>query len=760
MNMKKIKLLSTLLFFGITASAQLFETSFDPIFRNISGTVYDLALAGGLNQPQFSNIDLNKDGKLDLFVFDRTGNKVLTFIAEGVSGSVTYRYDPSYEDFFPKAVEFMLMADYDDDGDADLWLYDGDSVVIHQNNTVTVPQFDSVKSLRALDNVSPVPFNPYKKLSQVNGCLPGIVDIDNDEDFDFITVLNSIGSDMILNRSTSTERGVPLSDIGFEIVDKCFGGISEYAGEITINSPCLFPLVYKKKHSSTKTVLFFDADADGDKDLFYGSSEKTSNPIYYMRNGKADLGYYRDTFISIDTAYFSQTIESQIPIAPGMFYVDIDLDGVKDLILSTNEHVKSAYPIREANNVLLFNNNDANDEPDFVFSKNDFLVGDMIDFGGHTAPTFGDLDGDGDMDLIIATSGDHFVTGDTSDYLVFFENIGSATNPDFQLKDDNFLNIGSQKYQSVVPALADLDGDNDLDLYLGKGDGTISFYLNSGDSTTAVFGLTTEEFGNISVSSHAAPAFYDLNKDGKLDLLLGNYDGTIQYYENVGTSTSSSYSLVDDTLGGIQINELIPQSILGPDGFYDTMVYQYYGYSAPQVATWPNGAVCLAIGGDEGVIRIFDVNTDLTADFEEATDYMLKDYVQTAYTKDWGVRVYPGVADLNGDNISDILIGNHRGGLHYLQGKDNKLGTGGTFQVLQKFFMAPNPANNSINIFANSTKRLYYAITDLSGKLLTEGHTFTGQGISLGNHLSNGVYFVSLQDDNQRFAPQKLVISK
>ena len=129
---------------------------------------------------------------------------------------------------------------------------------------MSTPQFDSVRALKGLDKVSPVAFNPYKKLSQINGCLPAIVDIDGDEDFDYITNLNVIGSNLTLNLNNSAERGAPLGDIDYEIIDKCYGGISEYSEELTVNSPCYFPEVYKKKHSATKTLCFFDNDADGD----------------------------------------------------------------------------------------------------------------------------------------------------------------------------------------------------------------------------------------------------------------------------------------------------------------------------------------------------------------------------------------------------------------------------------------------------------------------------------------------------------------
>ena len=752
---KKYIIVSIILLSTVLSHAQLFEISFDPVFRKSTGDIYSLALAGGLNQPQFSNIDLNKDGFQDLMVFDRTGNKILTFIS---TGGLNYRYDPSYEEFFPRGVEFVQLRDYDGDGLPDVFLYNGDSVVVYRNTTVSTPQFDSVRALKGLDKVSPVPFNPYKKLSQINGCLPAIVDIDGDEDFDYITNLNSIGSDLILNLNNSAERGAPLGDIDYEIIDKCYGGISEYSGELTINSPCYFPEVYKKKHSATKTLCFFDNDADGDLDLFYGSSEQSTNPVYYFENGKSDLAFYKDTFIRIDTAYFLQDDENQLAVAPAMSYVDVDNDGVKDLIMSSNERVKSAYPIKEANNAVLFLNKDATNNPDFQYNRNDFLVGDMIDFGGRTSPAFVDLDADGDMDLIVATSGDHFYTADTMDFLVYYENIGSVNNPDFKLQDNNYLNLKQYEYQGMVPTFADLDADGDQDMLIGMADGSLSYFVNNGDASNPVFQLQTDGFGAIQAGGYAAPVCYDLDNDGKLDLLLGSYEGTIRYYKNRGTTSAPVFTLEDDSLGGIVINELIHQSILGPKGFYDTLVYQYYGYSAPQVVSWTNGSTCLAVGGEQGLVRLFEINPNLSAVFEEKESYMHQSFTLNPYTKDWGVRVYPAAADLNNDGASDLLIGNLRGGVHYMAGKNPKVNSISDYLPNQEFNMAPNPSRNEVKFFTASKAELQYEIFNLNGLNIVSGSTLPGAFVSLGDQLVNGIYIVRLSNDEGLFTPKRLVI--
>lgn len=760
--MKNLFILSIIVLSVFSAKAQLFEISDDPIFRNSQGEVYTNALAGGLNQPQFSNLDFNGDGNLDLFVFDRTGNKVLVFISETISGgAMKYVHDPSYEEFFPEASEFMQFKDYNGDNKPDLWMYNGDSVVLYQNNTLTTPKFDYLGGLSSLDRVQPVDHRPYKRLTHVKGCLPAIVDIDNDDDIDYIANLNVIGSQMILFSNTSSENNVPLEEIGFEILDKCYGGVDENGEDMIINAPCLFSEGYKKKkHTATKTLLFFDNDNDGDKDLFYGTSERETNPLYYFENGRADLNFFKDTFIRMDTSYFPQVVESQIPTAPAMSYVDVNLDGELDLILSTNELDKSSYPVHEKNNVLLFLNENTTNNPDFNFQYNDFLVGDMIDFGAHTAPVFGDLDGDGDDDLLLATNGDHFQTGDTSDFLVYFENIGTSIHPDFKLVDEDYLGIKAFEYTGLVPAFADLDGDNDLDLFLGKSDGTIAQYENTGTANAPVFSLKIENYANIDVQSSAAPYFYDLDEDGTIDLLVGTYDGNIHFYENTGTASLPSFSLLTDSLGGIVINELIRTSEIGPEGtLIDVWVPNYYGYSAPAVVTWADGSRCVAVGGDEGVIRIFDVAEDLTSKFTERQSYMNKEFDRGSYTKDWGSRTYPTVSDLNGDGIEDILLGNSRGGLHYVEGQVARL-IGSTSRVTrQPFTLAPNPSNGDFTIYANSVSALSYRVTDLTGKTVLEGNTLSGTAVHTQGQLSSGVYFVDVNDRNTTYATQKLIIS-
>ena len=50
-------------------------------------------MGGGLNSCQLSEIDLNLDGTKDLFIFERTGNRILPFINNNISNTISYHYE-------------------------------------------------------------------------------------------------------------------------------------------------------------------------------------------------------------------------------------------------------------------------------------------------------------------------------------------------------------------------------------------------------------------------------------------------------------------------------------------------------------------------------------------------------------------------------------------------------------------------------------------------------------------------------------------
>ncbi|HEU4718343.1 MAG TPA: VCBS repeat-containing protein, partial [Bacteroidia bacterium] len=91
------KLIPLLLLFSateISGQQQFFRYDSIPVSQNSQSCMF--GWAGGVNFAQFSEIDLNQDGVMDLFVFDRTGNKISTYINNGTAGQVDYHYAPEY----------------------------------------------------------------------------------------------------------------------------------------------------------------------------------------------------------------------------------------------------------------------------------------------------------------------------------------------------------------------------------------------------------------------------------------------------------------------------------------------------------------------------------------------------------------------------------------------------------------------------------------------------------------------------------------
>ena len=82
-----------------------------PVIEN--GKELKFPFAGGLNSSQYGTLDLNLDDIPDLVIFDRSADKILTFISTGTS----YEYSPEFEYLFPPNIQnWMVLADYDCDG--------------------------------------------------------------------------------------------------------------------------------------------------------------------------------------------------------------------------------------------------------------------------------------------------------------------------------------------------------------------------------------------------------------------------------------------------------------------------------------------------------------------------------------------------------------------------------------------------------------------------------------------------------------------
>jgi uncharacterized protein (DUF2141 family) len=153
------------------------------------------------------------------------------------------------------------------------------------------------------------------------------------------------------------------------------------------------------------------------------------------------------------------------------------------------------------------------------------LLGKLTPFEGsfHPVPAFGDLDGDGDLEAMVG-SWRHGVR--------FYRNVGTAATPEFVL--DSALSVKLTRGTNSVPALADIDADGDLDLFAGESSGEVNFWRNTGTPTAPQFTLESDQYAGLDVGRRSFPVFVDLDGDGDLDLARGAEKNGIVYYRNDG----------------------------------------------------------------------------------------------------------------------------------------------------------------------------------------------------------------------------------
>lgn len=717
-SMKKILLLANLLitFSGAHLYSQqttlALQRNAEIRVFNEDSTLLPYPWTGGFNYCQVGTCDVNNDNLKDLVIFDRSGDRVTLLQFTGTPGNPSWVQNIEAEPNFPDAQHFMIMKDFNCDGKEDIFTFSNSGIRVYRNDgfSGTGPQF-SIYSNQLKTKIN----NNQIDIFTIPVDVPAFEDLDSDGDLDLL-VFNILGSCVEYHRNYAQEDFNRCDTLALKLETENWGRFTESfsTNEVLLNDTCesfIGGRFGQERHAGSALTVF-DSDGDNDYDLMLG--DIAYRTLTKLING----GNSNNALITSQIPnYPDNTTFVNLAIFPAGFYLDVNQDGKRDLIVTPNSETGS-----ENYRCFLYYLNEGEDNsPVFSYQGNTLFTNSSLDFGEGAIPYFFDHNLDGKKDILIGNYGYFLPTGDYKPQVALLENISDASEIRFQLKNRNYAFAGNLAGISVNfhPTTGDLDNDGDQDLLLGASDGRMYHFENTAlPGNPANMTFITPAFEDIDVGTYAAPCLFDVDQNGRVDLLIGNRNGKISYYKNTSTGNSPVLELQTEEFGGVNT------ALTGePNGFSTPFMFR------------KNGITYLICGSQNGFFELYgNIDNNLDGQFEIIDSTFLGNR--------FGERTSITLTDLNDDGNPEAVIGNYAGGITFFNGIFPTL-----LQNIEEpiFKLFPNPGQNEIYISSNSATPANISIFDASGRLLST------EFISLPGKVSRvpenkGLYFLQIKN--------------
>ena len=237
------------------------------------------------------------------------------------------------------------------------------------------------------------------------------------------------------------------------------------------------------------------------------------------------------------------------------------------------------------------------------------------------------------------------------------------------------------------------------------------------------------------MGDYSTAQLFDLDKDGVLDLLLGERGGNIDYYRGQPGSPWMEFTQVTDSLGKINVTD--PNVSL-------------YGYSVPFFFRDKEDHTLLLVGSEQGDIFFYnDIDGNLGGKFS-LSDTLGNFLGVSGLVANRGLRSAAVLGDLNLDGKQDMISGNFSGGLEYFSAAGSPPVSGIQETGSQDLFFRvyPNPARGHVTVEILSNQNYsgaYLYVTDVYGREVIPSTIMDKNTIELDmTSIPPGIYFIKL----------------